>query len=87
MPACVADTQRAGNAWQCLACLRAVPSLSYTHTLRLQDADIVIVEYSLNDEATFSSTPFDNAVRRPFERLLRKLLQLPKRPAVILLNA
>lgn len=53
----------------------------------LQDADVILVEYSLNDEQTMSDTVFDNAVRRPFERLLRKLLQFPNQPAVILLNA
>ncbi|KAL6752501.1 hypothetical protein V8C86DRAFT_2753172 [Haematococcus lacustris] len=50
-------------------------------------ADIIIVEYSLNDAETLSETPFDNSVRRPFERLLRKLLSYPNKPAVLLLNA
>ncbi|GFH11613.1 SGNH_hydro domain-containing protein, partial [Haematococcus lacustris] len=50
-------------------------------------ADIIIVEYSLNDAETLSDTPFDNSVRRPFERLLRKLLSYPNKPAVLLLNA
>lgn len=53
----------------------------------LQDADVVIVEYSLNDEIYESSKLFDNTVRRPFERLLRRLQRYPKRPAVVLLNA
>ncbi len=42
-----------------------------------READIVVVEYSLND----GSPPpplYDNNVRRPFERLLRKLLSYPQ---------
>lgn len=31
--------------------------------------------------------PFDNVARRSFERLIRKLLNYPNRPAVVLLNA
>ena len=30
---------------------------------------------------------FENDVRRPFERLLRKLLKFPNRPAVVLMHA
>ncbi|KAJ9522489.1 hypothetical protein QJQ45_008221 [Haematococcus lacustris] len=52
-----------------------------------QTADIIVVEYALNDEQTLSNVLFDNSVRRPFERLLRHLLSYPNQPAVILLNA
>lgn len=51
-----------------------------------QEADIVIVEYSVNDDCE-AMPILDNAVRRPYERLLRKLLLLPSRPAVVLLHA
>jgi len=61
--------------------------MSMCHNVHVpQYADVVIVEYALNDE----NAPyplFDNTVRRPFERLLRKLLSYPNRPAIILLNA
>eukprot|EP00798_Chlamydomonas_sp_ICE-L_P025393 gene25392-11057_t len=56
-------------------------------------ADIVFVEYSINDKQQheLQGVPnlpaMDNHYRRPFERLLRKLLNYPNRPAVILLNA
>lgn len=47
--------------------------------------DIIVVEFTLNDEA--SPTPsMDNVPRRAFERLLRKLLSYPHRPAVIVLH-
>eukprot|EP00798_Chlamydomonas_sp_ICE-L_P025706 gene25706-11364_t len=49
-------------------------------------ADIVILDYSLND-ADPPKPPFNNAMRRPFERLLRKLLNYPNKPAIVLLNA
>jgi hypothetical protein len=48
---------------------------------------LVVASCSLNDEYTLSDVLFDNSVRRPFERLLRKLLLYPNRPAVVLLNA
>lgn len=49
-------------------------------------ADIILVEYAVND-ASFPSPPFDNESRRSFERLIRKLLSYPNQPAVILVNA
>ena len=42
------------------------------------DADVVILEYSLNDGSDTLYPVYDNAVRRPFERLLRKLLNYPQ---------
>lgn len=47
----------------------------------------MLVEYALNDEFTHSDVKFDNAIRRAFERLIRKLLNYPNKPAVILMNA
>ncbi|KAG2493701.1 hypothetical protein HYH03_008215 [Edaphochlamys debaryana] len=48
--------------------------------------DIVIVEYAINDEE-MPMPHMNNKVRRPYERLIRKLLNYPRRPAVILLHA
>eukprot|EP00798_Chlamydomonas_sp_ICE-L_P032023 gene32023-16547_t len=50
------------------------------------DADIIFVEYSVND-VTPKEPPFINNIRRAFERLLRKLLQYPNRPAVVLMHS
>ncbi len=55
--------------------------------LAFQDADIVLVEYALNDEHAIAFAPSPEYVQRAFERLLRKLLSYPNKPAVILLNA
>lgn len=44
-----------------------------------------IVEYAHNDIHASQAT-MDTAERRAYERLLRKLLKLPNRPAVILLH-
>ncbi|GAB4814840.1 hypothetical protein N2152v2_001886 [Parachlorella kessleri] len=53
------------------------------------DADLVIVEFALNDGAAMTCRgvrdPFDAPPRRAFEVLLRKLLGLPSHPAVVLL--
>ncbi|GAX72559.1 hypothetical protein CEUSTIGMA_g15.t1 [Chlamydomonas eustigma] len=49
------------------------------------ESNMIILEYSHNDE--HAPLPlFDNHVRRSFERLLRKLLDYPKRPAILLLH-
>ncbi|KXZ42501.1 hypothetical protein GPECTOR_141g699 [Gonium pectorale] len=47
--------------------------------------DLVLVEFAVNDLPKPSSD-FKDPGRRAFERLLRKLLQLPSRPAVVLVN-
>lgn len=49
------------------------------------NVDIVVAEFNINDEA-MPSPAMQNPARRSFERLLRKLLSLPSKPAVILLN-
>lgn len=49
-------------------------------------ADIIIAEFNVNDESN-PSPPVDNVARRSFERMLRKLLDYPNKPAVIILNA
>ena len=45
-------------------------------------ADVVFVDYSINDkrreELPVGTAPMDNPTRRPFERLLRKLLNYPR---------
>ncbi len=47
------------------------------------------MEYALNDfqDAGQALGNWDNHTRRAVERLLRKLLQYPKRPALIMLGA
>ena len=48
---------------------------------RLQD--ILFVDYTVNDKPHI---PFKSEIRRGFERLLRKLLALPHKPAVVLMH-
>ena len=47
------------------------------------------VQYAMNDyqDAGWSLGHWENHARRAIERVLRKLLQLPKRPAVIMLGS
>ena len=52
-----------------------------------RDADVVILDFSVNDWHNPSGPPFLNDVRGAFERLLRKLLNYPNRPAVVLMHA
>ncbi|KXZ49521.1 hypothetical protein GPECTOR_21g747 [Gonium pectorale] len=47
--------------------------------------DVVLLEYAVNDPPTPSPTLSDPS-RRAFERLVRKVLSLPSRPAVVLVN-
>ncbi|GLI61581.1 hypothetical protein VaNZ11_003996 [Volvox africanus] len=51
-----------------------------------RDADVIFVEYAVNDEE-MPMPHMNNQIRRPYERLLRKLLGYPNRPAVILMHA
>ncbi len=51
----------------------------------LLQVDIVFVEYAVNDNYR-PSTDWDREDRRAFERLLRKLLNLPQRPAVVMVQ-
>lgn len=45
-----------------------------------QDTDLAVVEFTFNDA---EAAPYTDAARRGFERLLRSLARLPRRPAVI----
>ncbi|GFR52534.1 hypothetical protein Agub_g15107 [Astrephomene gubernaculifera] len=47
--------------------------------------DLILLEYAINDEA-FPDPPWENEHRKSFELLVRKLLRLPRRPPVVLLN-
>ncbi|KAI7841869.1 hypothetical protein COHA_004398 [Chlorella ohadii] len=47
------------------------------------DADLVFVEFTVNDRPDL---PLTDPQRKGFEQLLRKLLRLPGRPAVVLLH-
>ncbi|KAG2446602.1 hypothetical protein HYH02_008587 [Chlamydomonas schloesseri] len=50
-----------------------------------RDADLVLLDYAVNDPPQ-PSHAFDDPHRRAFERLLRKALSWPSRPAVVLVN-
>lgn len=63
------------SAYMCACFRRHVP----------QDVDVVFIEYAVNDEHR-KEPIFDNNARKPMERLVRKLLLLPSRPAIVLLN-
>jgi lysophospholipase L1-like esterase len=58
-----------------------------------QDADLVFLEYTINDMLFWGDTLQDEFrkvetnMRRGFERLLRKLLQYERMPAVIIVHA
>ena len=42
-----------------------------------KEADIIVLDYSINDD--YNTMPaMDNNVRRPYERMLRKLLNYPR---------
>ncbi|KAG1666906.1 hypothetical protein FOA52_005966 [Chlamydomonas sp. UWO 241] len=61
--------------------------MSVCHNVHLpKDADIIFLDYSVNDDYT-AVPPMDNKVRRPFERLLRTLLNYPRQPAVVMIHA
>ncbi|CAL5223929.1 g6531 [Coccomyxa viridis] len=66
---------------------------SYTsqcmHDFVPADADLVLVEFSVNDWEVVDAQNFawmDNSLRRGFERLIRKLLGMDSSPAVLLLH-
>ena len=61
--------------------------MSVCHNVHVPvQADIIFVEYSLNDEHAHGPA-FDNPTQRPFERLLRKLMTYPNKPALVIYNA
>ncbi|GLI61503.1 hypothetical protein VaNZ11_003832 [Volvox africanus] len=61
--------------------------MSSCHNVHVpRDADVIFVEYAVNDEE-MPMPHMNNQIRRPYERLLRKLLGYPNRPAVILMHA
>ncbi|GIL54227.1 hypothetical protein Vafri_9775 [Volvox africanus] len=55
-----------------------------THHL-IPGADLIFVEFAVNDSPLNSWAP-EGSPRKPLERLLRKLLNLPSQPAVVLVN-
>lgn len=63
--------------------------LSVCHNIHVpSNADIIIVDYSVNDlHQSPGFRPFLHEIRRAMERMIRKLLNYPNRPAVILLHA
>ncbi|PSC75343.1 hypothetical protein C2E20_1137 [Micractinium conductrix] len=54
-----------------------------TESILPQDTDLAVVEFTFNDA---EAAPYTDAARRGFERLLRSLARLPRRPAVIVLH-
>ena len=50
-----------------------------------QNSSIVIVEFAVNDEHN-PGTLWINSARKPLERLIRKLLDYPLKPAVVFLH-
>ncbi|BDA43799.1 hypothetical protein COCOBI_04-8160 [Coccomyxa sp. Obi] len=69
---------------------RALPGTTsvYVSPCALQmvppEADFVLLEYTFNDaERAYEGQSADDPTRRGFERLVRKMLKLPKRPAVM----
>eukprot|EP00798_Chlamydomonas_sp_ICE-L_P021436 gene21436-28402_t len=63
--------------------------MSVCHNVHVPDtADIIFIEYAVNDpEWPNPGPPMNNPCRRSFERLLRKLLNYPRRPAVVLMHS
>lgn len=52
------------------------------------EADLVFVEYTVNDGWDGDETPLPRSeLAKSFERTLRTLLSLPKKPAVVIMNA
>lgn len=47
--------------------------------------DLVFLEFAVNDDYR-PTTDWDDEDRRAFERLVRKVLQLPRHPAVVLVH-
>ncbi|GLI61406.1 hypothetical protein VaNZ11_003625 [Volvox africanus] len=60
-------------------------SSSCLHHHLIPGADLVFVDYAMNDLPT-ASWPQAGPSRRAMERLVRKVLNLPSRPAVVLVN-
>ena len=61
------------------SCWLIVPIILFLYHLQ----DILFVDYTVNDKPHI---PFKSEIRRGFERLLRKLLALPHKPAVVLMH-
>ena len=52
--------------------------MSVCHNVHVdKGADVIVLEYTLNDPAE-AMPMMDNNMRRPFERLIRKLLNYPR---------
>ncbi|GLI65300.1 hypothetical protein VaNZ11_008793 [Volvox africanus] len=69
----------------CPATSSAYMNLCLREYLRDTDVDLVLLEYAINDPP-FLEPQMINEPRKSFEQLVRKLLRLPRRPAVVLLN-
>ena len=62
---------------------------AFKHIRLWQDADVVFVEYTVNDLHAIRGeveAALDNPKRRGTERLLRRLLTFRNRPAVVVLH-
>ncbi|GFR42868.1 hypothetical protein Agub_g3859, partial [Astrephomene gubernaculifera] len=68
-------------------CTPGVPSSYMIMCLELSvdpDVDLVFLEYTLNDG--HDDKLYDNSIVRNIERLIRRVMALPKRPAVVILH-
>ncbi|KAG2425210.1 hypothetical protein HYH02_015037 [Chlamydomonas schloesseri] len=68
-------------------CTPGVPSSYMIMCLELSvdtDVDLVLTEYTLNDG--HDSNLYSNAIVKGMERLIRRIMALPKRPAVIMMH-
>jgi hypothetical protein len=59
--------------------------VSKTLLLLLQDADLVVVEFAINDEAS-KEVSYASPQRRTYEQMLRRMLQRPSQPTLLLLQ-
>lgn len=54
----------------------------------MQDADLLVLEFTINEPpyGFVQDVPMAGAARRAFEQLVRRVLRMPRAPAVIMLH-
>ena len=68
-----------GSGWECIMYVITGHRCMY-------GSEYFVIHRSVNDPES-PMPAFENDVRRPFERLLRKILNFPNRPAVVLMHS